>query len=343
MKPISKLTATLLVLASLSACKSYIDLPVDSSQKHPTVNYIAYETPSGLDEEAPLLLSRTDLVRPTALEIQSLSIAVNGTPAGITLQGRNNHSSSEGNVYAVKAAYKPGDEVTLSLLTSSGERLTAHQTVPSRPVIYSARAGASVAHKKGRYITLAVTVADKAGEDNYYRLSLELLGCYTVPGRSEEYYERAYRTRVDYRHDFILTEGNPSELFGEDMDLADLFGKGGVNRYLVFSDMLFADRHGKVEVRLSDNQFFVPEREIQLGDGTIALARLSHKVVRVRVEGLTAEAYQYYRALGALHAEDHDEENPFTTPVQVSSNVQGGAGIFTVASWATDTVRVPAP
>ncbi len=355
MNTIYKALIALTALLPLTSCKTYIDIPLESAERVPTVSFLG-STDQDPSAQSYLYLSRTHYHHPDPLSGASVRISVNGNAT--TTMGEQAIPSGYTPYYstyeALGLAFAPGDVVDLDITTPQGERLTASQKVPARPKLVSAKVlplESRYYSSYGRTLRLApvsVTLTDDASENNYYRLRMQTRPVHVDSETGKVTYGEFVSARVVYYQDFILMDGNPKATSSDESDL-DIFGEGtATNDYLVFSDALFSGSEATLNIKvdewsLSGKVFVQPASRVPGRYESGSYEPASYIEIHVQLEGLTADAYHYYRSVGVVASSDYDEENPFVTPVKVYSNVRGGTGIFAISSTSSSlTLRCEA-
>lgn len=326
---------------TLSSCREKIDVDLDQSQHHvPTLNYIAYAKPDGSGDITSLYLSETRIGRPRAIKLQSLSLQVNGEErlhsSDYVGQELSNGALT---LYQFPAVYKAEEHVRLSATLEGGKVLQVEQVIPKVPLLLEAQLGTLEESKTPGVYTrhnypLTLRLQDHKGSANHYRLRCQLVDLYRDETQGSERYARARRIEADYIKDFILMDGSP--IMDENTtDVGDLFETTRNNRYLVFDDHLFADKEANITLTLNgyDLEYTdTSDLHIVEANGAVRSYQYVHTELQVWVEGITAGAFYYYKALGQWMSEDYDSASLFTVPTKIPSNVKDGAGFFGVFS-----------
>ena len=163
-----------------------------------------------------------------------------------------------------------------------------------------------IALREGEHSDVDVTITDPAGRDNYYALFV---------------YEKIVGPERTVRQALLFTSASP--LLKDDVQID--FGDGGRARYerALFTDETFQGETRRVTLRIRDLETpsqLPPEVE---------------RFVIVVLASLSEASYEYQRTADLA---DDTEDNPFSEPVQVFSNVNGGLGIFAGATWVERTL-----
>lgn len=339
----------------LNACRERIDADLSQVQQQvPTINYIAYAHSDGSVDSTSLYLSETSVYNPKPLKVQSLSLTVNGKEYAKSDSYVGQGTQSKGyELYRFPIAYKPGDHVRLSLRLPSGRDIHVEQTVLKKPQLLECQIGDKETQKEyDGYIRQAYPVrlrlTDIQGEGNYYRLASKRTRVYYSDTNKDYKRGRAMDVKIDYRRDFILMNGSPivNENFGTP---DEVFGGGEVsNDFMLFDDHLFADREANIRVYLPEYELFSGYEDTfydPVNREHDKSYQLHHVEVEFWLEGITREAYLYYKALGQMLSDEPLlEDSPFMTPTSIPSNIEGGTGffgIFTRGESTKITIKYP--
>lgn len=199
---------------------------------------------------------------------------------------------SSGNGYYTSSGFKPsiGKEYTVKVEHSKFKTVKANATIP-------VKADASLVSVRSDEYTYEsvfnVTINDKVGAD-YYQLLVFRYGVnYDDEGNAIEGY---FRSGL-YSSDPIFTY---NKVVDEDSDFSD----DPDNVHKVFNDDLFDGQSYKFKFSMYDDSEHPP---------LILIAHLSE------------DLYLYY---SSVQSKDYYEDNPFSEPVRIHTNINGGAGIL---------------
>ena len=145
-------------------------------------------------------------------------------------------------------------------------------------------------------------VSDPVGEENYYAMKIKAV----QRSWNRDVGNFTDEERVSYLYVSVMgdPEGAIDNMF---LDLnSDIF----LDRKLFFSDQFFNGKDLDLEFELAKNHFYKP-------DGTVH--------IQVELEHIDRSYYQYAVSYQKYR---NAEDNPFTEPVNVFSNVEKGIGLF---------------
>lgn len=343
MQAIHILGVSLLIMLSLGACRTEIDIPQEMNTQTPTLNCLAL---SSSKTDFVVYLSRTNIWEPTAISGANVSLSVNGTERAKGKEMSDSNSSTEYlyKSYTMTASLSPGDEVELKATTPQGEELIARQVVPPSPQLVSATLGAYTPDSRSGHFPLKITLRDREQETNYYRIVCKGVAVCFAPEDTK--HQNPVRIPLkylatNYRKDFILCDGNPKVIIDEEAELPELPGNTFSNRYLTFGDHLFSGQETTITLELEplESQLHNIYSEVDYKRYPNSV-ELSHAEVSIYLEGITQDAHRYYRSLSAVNDEYYTPEDPFTTPIKLHSNVANGAGIFAIGTRSEPIVLI---
>lgn len=244
-------------------------------------------------------------------------------------------------MFRLNTTFHPGDHIRLEANAENGKyRASAEVTVP-QPVeslhVDTCLAYLREYNRMELYRQYKITLQDRPGEENYYRLEIwndlnfrcqwpdyensngELLQEALIPMRRKK--------EIINREDVILTDGHPGSYDDEDNELFPTID----NRYNIFSDHTFRNSHAtlKVYTPLYANEY----------PSHVYTHLYRQQTITVRLLSLTETEYRYLKALNCLEDGDYDET--MMAPVCLPSNVTGGLGFVGVCSEAKVTIEIP--
>lgn len=189
-----------------------------------------------------------------------------------------------GKTYKVQASYFKFKPIEATV------KMPAETAVPSMSFDSSPPASPDSYYKEG---DLKLTIADKGGEKNYYRIVVYALD--SAHARIENYpaYSVNSYSEPEFGNDERLRLGEP---FTD-----ELYTSGSIS---FFSKISFP---GKSSLRFQGDK-----------------ARAT-KYLEVQVQQLSADEYLYYKTLQAQHRTD---DNPFAEHINVHNNVHNGFGVL---------------
>lgn len=339
---------TAVVLAALTFCgcstKEYILLNDD--QVHLVMN--AQLNSEDTDHLVYLSLASADQGI-TLVKGGSVKVSVNGgAPVSAVEIPPEEGFPREANVYGFHQAFKPGDEVLFegSDLTRN---VSARVRVPDLPEVVSVdtltvtRKGSDWFGDSYEQTSLQVKVKlrDRAGEQDYYRLSGyrvydfpegdravlldwasgepaidEYTGEYVLVGRTDPIYDEQ-RLWVDVSEEPLISgeqgEGDANAMIAELFDME--------NDWCVFTDASFEGEEYTLRLYLNQDSF-----------GYYGYLGPCSVEDYLRVHAISFEQFHYLKAVSASNASSF-----FSEPVSMPTNVEGGLGFVTIES----SVRVP--
>jgi hypothetical protein len=245
--------------------------------------------------------------------------------------------------YALVAPFTPGQHLRLDALSADGTLHARAETVVTQPV-----AALSVDTLTRHYMgnptlrEVNVTLTDRAGEPNYYRLDIRhdltlYIPTVEAPTTMDEYniehviYHDFYTDEEPVLNDGRLPTTNNNEL-------EEFFPSTAVdNRYHLFPDTYFPDRSYTLHCTAPLRENFGHFAYVDPDTDTYVTVE-PHGIeatMTVRLLSLSADYYRYLRLLTVMQGENYD--SALMEPVILPTNVTGGLGFVTAA--AVSTVR----
>lgn len=344
------------VVFGFGSCMGPIDIPYEDAKQVITILFDGMANDA--NTEQVLRISQTHIGAFDPVEQAKIELFADGTPVTvnempIAVNPENTYGSRKrkGGMYALKHSFLPGQEVSIAVY-HAGKLATAACVVPQSPNLVSCKVEDVEWYDEDGYkrsrMRWSVRLRDKVGERNYYRLSALYQPVYEdVQSKEKITLAKDFRTiDLDGKSDPIISDGNPRPEREGSTDIHDILGTVYANRYNVFSDRLFDGQEVSLSLisdriypydfygRLDGNPFIA---EVPDGDRLVTRElRFVHFALTVVVYGVTEDTYKYYLSLGKF--DESDEESPFSTPVQIYSNVKGGTGIFGICTPARISV-----
>lgn len=325
MKPyMLKLSALLVAAVSMTSCKSSLDIPYENLKEELTILFLGATD----RDQHTLKISQTSMGRYFRIKGVEVEMSIDGAKVGLT-------PIKPLGTYELSAQFKSGQRVQISA-SYKGKKASSEFVVPSPAEVLEVKHEDYTLHRetgsRKEYTRWKIRLKDPAGEKNYYRIYAEYADVVQRVDTGEEFTPRGWiMLKLDGREDYILSDGNPaapgSEEAEDPFDIASY-----TNIYNVFLDRVFDGQ--EVGLSLSSDRISLPmnfyyHREdgyhTILGDGSEVLVKPKSRRIRFFVQAISEDVYKYLISLGVAHSTD--EESPFTTPVQIYSNINGGTGI----------------
>lgn len=246
-------------------------------------------------------------------------------------------------LFRLTTAFRPGDHIRLEATAEGGKYHASAEVTMPQPVeglhVDTCLAYLREYKRYTPYRQYKITLQDRPGEKNYYRLDIQnhyhIKAKYTIAILDEEgkpitdeygipFYEERDTTfkYTDYelinREDVILTDGHVTH--SDDDDENALFPTIK-NKYNIFPDNQFTNSHATLKVYTALNQEYLP------GYSDV---RSKLHFITVRLLSLTEDEYRYLKALNCLEDSDYDEA--LMEPICLPSNVTGGLGFVGACS-----------
>ncbi|MCD8184403.1 MAG: DUF4249 domain-containing protein [Bacteroides sp.] len=234
--------------------------------------------------------------------------------------------------FRMRTALQPGDVVRLDAIAENGkyhawtEATVPHPVNPIR--VDTTRTALREYSGWKTYRQFKITLQDRPGEKNYYRLDIR----HDITTYAQDFGERdtIIQTRLTdliNREDIVLTDGNP--MTDEDED--DIFGTYIANKYNVFSDGRFANANCTLKVYTNLYDGYQP--------AYIYHVNRNCRTITVRLLSITEAEYRYLKALNCLESDNYEEA--LMKPVIIPNNVKGGLGFVGISSEARVVMQLP--
>lgn len=239
---------------------------------------------------------------------------VAGANVSLIANGTKYSSSFDNGRYVFTYQVKAGDALQLEAVLSDGQVVKANTQVPQKP---------AVSNVEQTVNTLRFTLSDPAGEQNYYRITIQVKGStiwvmdsievggemYYIKDTTEYSYERWFSSS-----DAVFANVAESPLETDD-DVSGTY----------FTDELFNGQQHTFTLQMGNTGYG------EKGDQEYVYEEIEESWLVV--ESLSRELYRY-----RLSTELSDNTlSLFAEPVQIESNIENGIGIF----GATAKTRIP--
>jgi hypothetical protein len=209
----------------------------------------------------------------------------------------------------------------LEIAADGFERIKAETFLPSMVPIEKIDTFSSFQEDQYNYIrtkNAQIYFSDDNGQINYYRVTLEIAGIsVTVNTISNE-----YPIIPNY---YIASINSTDPVFGtEDND--DIFGGYSYNRFSIFDDKLFNGKNYGLILSLKSDYVTKGSEDKPINiNGVNDIKTYNYTLYKIKLISLSESMYHYLRTVTLQQASEND---PFSDPVLVYSNVENGAGIF---------------
>lgn len=330
------LSAITLLSLGLGACKHAIDIPYSEAHEALTVLFVADNTATAHQ----MRISRTNIGAFVPVSDASAELLVDGVSVPISTV----NAQQKPGLYKISHSFKPGQRLQLNV-RHSGTQTHAEAVMPAMPNLTSVTTAPHIVAKSWgpeEQEQWIIKLQDKANVQDYYRIAIAEQAVYVDPETKKEF--TPFGTtwlHLNTDADYILSDGKPKNKAekGLDLDMDLLLGDSQENPYHIFSDRLFDGKEatiypisGRLPRRGVVKQYIIWDEVSPGREESKTLEYAFHRYI-VYLQALSEDTYRYYRSLGV--SLDSDEESPFNTPVQVYTNVQGGAGILGVCTTNT--------
>lgn len=325
MKKINRLFCLLLPVLSL-ACEN--ELPFHDSPQEPRLVMNAF--------------LRTD----TARNVVSLSVLHDSeaVPAGegtvtvyvgdkpVETADVRRSSPFAGTVSCTLATpFRPGDRVRLSAVAEEGRYRADAEVVIPQPIerimrVDTMRTTLKIGTSMSDCLRYRITIPDRPGERNYYRLVIEKR-TYRTNEEGVTYGPLIETPEIINQEDVVLTEGHLTTADDKEFGAFDMTIPNVRN---IFTDSRFADASYTLNVYTAY-------------PGTLDWSSDSWKYhtridAVIRLQSITEAQYRYMRALNCLDSDNYSDT--FMEPVIVPQNVTGGLGFVGASSEQQVTLRI---
>lgn len=261
--------------------------------------------------------------KPAPVEDPTLKVSINGTDIPVEIATDWN----SGKIYRhFHSPLAEGDRLEFSAETPLHGRVTASDIVPAPADITDLKSEwfTDPADNQSCLRTL-VTVADRAGEKNYYRFAIRT----TVRFRYTDYEYIQDPDTGEYIPTPVVREDEYSEEHEVMTDHEILFNR-------MDSSPASSERWGQVSDEVFDGRSYTFDLYIRLSREVWMQYEVISRSVTVDVHTLSPTTFKHLRSLNLYAGSDNLSE-----PVQIYSNVAGGYGIFGTYNVASKTAEIP--
>lgn len=226
----------------------------------------------------------------------------------------------------LKTKLSPGDLIRLEATANSGKYHAWAEVQIPQPVGEIKVDTFLTRLKIGNYIQdcmrYKITVNDRPGEKNYYRLAIDKREYWGEPS-ADTPVSSSYEDIIN-QEDIVLSDGH---LTTTDDENFNIFDTSIQNKFNVFTDNRFLNASHTLKVYTIHHDYNNLWVEY-------------HVVVEatIRILSITEPHYRYLRALNLLESDKY--EPTFMEPVIIPNNVQGGLGFVGASSERQAKIRI---
>lgn len=361
------------ITALLASCKN--EIPYNPGNQEPMLIMNTLLDTGNTVNEVYLHLNEGNSIG--RLNEATLSLFVNGqiaeTPRAMTpeeIYGMDSYPEGSTPVYKsiryklfrLTTALHPGDNIRLEATAENGKyHVSAEVTVP-QPIenLHVDTCLAYLREYSGQvlYRQYRITLQDRPGEKNYYRLDirnhLNYRGEYReyikdgngdlIPSEDGSHWLYNKKdTLLDYsttelinREDVILTDGHPGSYDDEENELFPTIE----NKYNIFNDNNFSNSSATLKVYTPHYNGYYPMLNDYSSPSDIDYDQIYYThTISVRILTVSEAEYRYLKALNCLDDGDYDES--LMEPISLPCNVKGGLGFVGVAAEKKITIEFP--
>lgn len=247
-------------------------------------------------------------------------------------------------LFRLHTPLQPGDHIRLEATAEGGKyHAAAEATAPQPATLLQVDTCAAYLHEangKSLYRRYDISLQDRPGEKNFYRLAID--NDYHYRYSRKKYQEDGsyvwQDTIVTQRHsqlinreDVILTDGQPQSYDDEENGLFPTIK----NSYNIFTDSRFPNSSATLKV--------YTEYKATSYAGNIILSDYQHvyrqHTITVHLFSLTETEYRYFKALNCLQDGNYDES--LMEPIIFPSNVEGGLGFVSISTESLIRMELP--
>lgn len=256
----------------------------------------------------------------------------------------------------------PGDNIRLEATAENGKYHASAEVIVPQPIesLHVDTCLAYLREYNGQtlYRQYKITLQDRPGEKNYYRLDIQNRLNYRCEYReylkdengdlipTEDGWGWLYikkDTLINYnstglinREDVILTDGHPGGYDDEENELFPTID----NKYNIFTDSRFSNSSTTLKVYTPHFISYYPMTDNFHYPSKIDYDQIYYKqTIIVRLLTLPEAEYRYLKALNCLDDGDYDEA--LMEPISLPCNVEGGLGFVGVATEKKIIIELP--
>jgi hypothetical protein len=284
------------ILISFAACEQVIDFNGKQPDDKVILNTIigCSENYHTMNLYKSAFLFSSDQMKPLNAAVE---ININNTPTEVESDGNG--------FYMFNADLQVNDKIGINVFDNLLGNFKVEDIVPEPPVILSVNPEYFIGFDSVTlYMRTLITLRDKSGEKNYYRLLIKRLKTY----------------QKEYEYGFEETE----YFVNQDIVLSSLSREGKEddnNLSRIFPDELFQGKEYTLNVYFPLGQRYETRKEII--------------DIEIELQALTEPLYLYMRSL-----EQKWNSDVFDQPVKVYSNVTGGYGIMGIYNSSKEHITI---
>lgn len=313
-------TAPLLLSFFLSGCMRDLDVPHQDQQRKIVLNTIIEE-----GEKIKCHVSQTSLFGDMQEEGKFTNFHRIGS-YNFALYNNDEGVYSEDNVsyewFDIDHQPKAGDRIKIQISSPPMPSIKAEGVIPRKVAIsrncwveekegtpeetkgWDSTTGEEYSLMKYfKDLTIYIPFQDIAGEDNYYRIAVDMVNKYEGEDYSHTEYER-----VEVEDPILEKGGASSILFGNSVPMG------------LFRDTKFQDKEYLFKVKCRVPYKKVPDR-FPGGDNSLK----KEVTILVTRFHLSRDLFFFWKSVEATLS---GGRNPFSEPVKIYNNIQGGCGIL---------------
>lgn len=306
----------LFIIGTLLFASCENELPFSRGSQEPQLLMNAMLEAGKTDNEVSLKIMYED----EAIQVGngSVTVYVNGEKKEIAeaklIWWRSDGSDSL-KLCVLKTVFQPGDRIRLEATAENGKYNASAEVEIPQPVTEDIQVDTLLTQLKVGYVVqpcmrYRITLNDRPGEKNYYRLIIQEDEYWGDPDAGWEYEPYENRPDIINQEDVVLTDGHLTTADDEEFGILDMTIQNKMN---IFTDSRFQNSPYtlKVYTYYKDYHYFAEE---------------NHIVVKanIRIQSITKTDYRYLRALNCLSSDNYNAT--LMEPVILPCNVRGGLG-----------------
>lgn len=248
-----------------------------------------------------------------AIDNATVGLTVNGVAQGVV-------TVNDSGTYVTGYVPQEGDRIDMKVTVPGHEALTASTVVPKKPVVTGLRVTEGGTVNWIKNYDIRFTLADPAGEENYYAVRLYVYDT-SVYSYTDENGDEVYDT-MGSGPEIMLFSCNDAAVssFGVTEVDIDASTEGDLTE-LYFTDENINGENHEIRLTGSCGYYYGPEEE----------GFTLNKYIEVEVVALSRDRFLYEQSVESARGDGGDF---FVEPTQVHCNVTNGIGIFAALSRA---------